>query len=141
VNCSWSTVGRGGRSTSPRRGRTAPRVDAADRGRGNHRGGRRLRVGYPSSATVRLLHGSISTVPAGANGRAHQQETGDHQEAPVDYWRAFEVPRYPNPGNPVQVWSQGGPVADRSWELYSSGASIWHEDWDVSETIRQYGDS
>jgi hypothetical protein len=38
----------------PRRGRTAPRVDAADRGRGNHRGGRRLRVGYPSSATVGL---------------------------------------------------------------------------------------
>jgi hypothetical protein len=52
---------------------------------GHHYRGWRLRVGYTSSATVRLFHGSISTVPAGANGRAHQQETGDQQEAPVDH--------------------------------------------------------
>jgi hypothetical protein len=30
-----------------------------------------------SSATVRLLHGNISAVPAGANGIFHRQETGN----------------------------------------------------------------
>jgi hypothetical protein len=92
-------------------------------------------VGHPSPPATHLLHGSVSPRPAGAHSRTHQRQAGNQFTPAADDRRAVEFLRRPHPRRPSRVWAQGGSVEDRGGDPSSSGAGVWHEDWDAPEAV------